>query len=201
MTLRRYAAFALHKEQVATCLYKKNAANNLYICRAMEMIPSKPTDKTIIHKGKPYVFSRMPLERYTEIAHLLAETATDGISEATTLFRLQQSLAQGVYEILGIDCQETGTLVGVVGVWHLWRRYSGKSAEIDHTYLHKDLRGAGLGTLFLDWIDGYLKSSSYDAVELNAYLQNSAAHKFYLNRGFRILGLHQVKKYEQWDIA
>ena len=107
--------------------------------------------------------------------------------------RLLEMYKINIYQVVGVF-NEADRLVGVASVWHMFRHYSGKSAELDHMYLEEEYRGGGLGRHFVNWIMSYLKGLQYEALELNAYVQNSGAHKLYLNMGFEILGFHHLKR-------
>jgi len=89
---------------------------------------------------------------------------------------------------------EDDKIIGVTGLWYCTRHYSGRSVEVDHVYIDDDYRGQGLGKQFFEWIYNYTKSKGYETIELNAYVQSSATHKFYLNEEFKILGFHFLKK-------
>lgn len=96
------------------------------------------------------------------------------------------------YECAGVYNDDI--LIGVAGLWYCTRHYSGRSVEPDHVYIEESYRNKGLGNLFFKWIANYVKEKGYETIELNAYVANSASHKFYFNMGFKILGYHFFKK-------
>ena len=96
------------------------------------------------------------------------------------------------YDCVGFYDGES--LVGLCGLWYQTRHYSGKSCELDHFYIKPDFQGKGLGTQFLDWISEKLKAEGYEAIELNAYKENTASHRLYAREGFEHLGFHFVKR-------
>ena len=49
------------------------------------------------------------------------------------------------------------------------------------------------GKQFLDWITLQLQKKDFKAIELNAYKENKAGHRFYNREGFVHLGFHFVK--------
>lgn len=96
------------------------------------------------------------------------------------------------YECAGIFDAEK--LIGISGMWFSTRHYSGKSVEIDHVYIDEKYRNNGLGKHFMDWITDYVKTKDVEAIELNAYIENPASHRFYENLGFKKPGYHFLKK-------
>jgi hypothetical protein len=85
-------------------------------------------------------------------------------------------------------------IIGLCGLWYQTRHYSGKSCELDHFYILPNYQGKGLGSQFLDWIGKKLKAEGYEALELNAYKENTASHRLYTREGFEHLGFHFVKR-------
>ncbi|WP_282121710.1 GNAT family N-acetyltransferase [Algibacter mikhailovii] len=96
------------------------------------------------------------------------------------------------YECAGI--YDSGTLVGVCGLWFCTRHYSGRSVEPDHVIIDEAYRNKGLGKQFFNWIYNYALSKDCETMELNTYVVNAESHKFYFNEGFKILGYHFLKK-------
>lgn len=99
---------------------------------------------------------------------------------------------QHEYDCVGFYSENT--LIGFCGLWYQIRHYSGKSCELDHFYIIPEYQGKGLGTQFLDWIGDKLKTKGFEAVELNAYKENTASHRLYAREGFIHLGFHFVKR-------
>lgn len=95
------------------------------------------------------------------------------------------------YECVGMYVNDN--LVGICGIWYMTRHYIGKSMEVDHVVIDKTVRGKGYGKIFFNWIYNYAKNKGCEASELNAYVQNSKGHKFYLNEGYTIKGFHYIK--------
>ena len=46
----------------------------------------------------------------------------------------------------------------------------------------------------MDWLEKHAKTIGCEALELNAYVTNHAAQKFWMNEGHRIIGFHFQKK-------
>jgi len=118
---------------------------------------------------------------------LLNENTADHILKE----RVQEMSTQN-YECIGVYDREK--LIGISGLWFQTRHYSGRSVEPDHVIIYEVYRSQGIGKLLFDWIDQYVISKGYEAIELNTYVQNTASHKFYYNEGYEILGFHFVKK-------
>lgn len=95
------------------------------------------------------------------------------------------------YECAGLYIK--GKLVGISGLWYTTRHYIGKSVEPDHVIIDETQRGKGLGKKFFNWIDNHVQSKGCEAIELNAYVNNTKSHKFYYNDGYNIYGFHFLK--------
>ncbi len=84
-------------------------------------------------------------------------------------------------------------LVGVSSGWITVRLYSGRQLEIDNFIIDTKYQSEGWGTYFLGHLERWAVENGCETVELNAYVGNSRAHKFYYTRGFKILGFHFQK--------
>ena len=95
------------------------------------------------------------------------------------------------YECIGLYVNDK--LSGISGLWYVTKHYIGKTVEPDHVIINDNLRGKGLGKQFFTWIDEYVKNKGCEGIELNAFVSNTKAHKFYYNEGYNIYGFHFVK--------
>ena len=86
-------------------------------------------------------------------------------------------------------------LIGICGVWVLFKYYIGKHLEADNVMIHPDYRGKGIGPFMLDWVNDYGKSIGCVATELNSYIPNDRGNKFWKNYGCQKLGYHYRKSY------
>jgi GNAT superfamily N-acetyltransferase len=120
----------------------------------------------------------------------LVKTLNPLLSESTLEQRLQQMIEQG-YACVGAYHQNE--LVAICGLWITTRFYCGKQIEPDNVIVAESYRGQGLGQQLMDWVYEYGRSQDCDVCELNAYVVNSAAHRFYFQQGFKILGYHFQK--------
>lgn len=96
------------------------------------------------------------------------------------------------YECHGVYVE--GELAGVFGLWFATRHYCGKTCEADHVFIKPEYRSQGLGKQMFQWIYDYARERGCETSELNAYVQNYAGHKFYLNENYVIKGYHFLKK-------
>ncbi|MCX2740646.1 GNAT family N-acetyltransferase [Pontibacter anaerobius] len=83
--------------------------------------------------------------------------------------------------------------VGLSGFWIGAKLYSGKYLEIDNFVVDDAHRGSGVGKLLLDWMQLRARQEGCEALMLDAYVTNSAAHRFYFREGFQIKGYHFYK--------
>ncbi len=105
--------------------------------------------------------------------------------------RIIEMAALPNYECIGLYVDDE--LVGISGLWYTTRHYIGKSVEPDHVIIDENYRGQNLGKQFFQWIYEHTRSKGCEAVELNAYTNNSKSHKFYYNEGYAIYGFHFLK--------
>lgn len=99
------------------------------------------------------------------------------------------------YRCLGIFMDSE--MIGMCGIWHMTRHYSGKSLEPDHIYVDAKYQGQGIGKKLFSFLETYAKENGYSCLELNTYTGNTKSHKLYYNLGFKILGFHFVKKFDK----
>lgn len=135
-------------------------------------------------------FKIIPAESIDVVVPLVKKMSNPSITESLLLKRFKEMVTQN-YECIGVYDAEK--LVGVSGLWFCTRHYSGRSVELDHVFIEDAYRNKGLGSKFVNWIQRYVKSKGYEAIELNAYIANEPSHKFYEREGFQKLGYHFVK--------
>ncbi|PIE48574.1 MAG: GNAT family N-acetyltransferase [Flavobacteriales bacterium] len=114
------------------------------------------------------------------------------IDKVTLKERLNEMLNYG-YQCAGLYFQ--GMLIGVSGVWTLYKYYIGKHLEVDNVIIHPDYRSRGLGKKLMDWIMDYGKSIGCVATELNSYITNDRGNQFWEEYGCEKLGYHFRKTY------
>lgn len=103
---------------------------------------------------------------------------------------LQQMLPNG-YRMVGAFAGNS--CVGLSGFWVSAKLYSGKYLEVDNFVVDKTCRSEGIGKLLSDWMQAEAQRLNCDTIMLDAYVTNSAAHKFYFREGFHIKSLHFYK--------
>lgn len=116
------------------------------------------------------------------------------IPVATLEQYLEEMFALNTYHCFGL--YEGETLIGISSGWITVRFYSGKQLEIDNVIIDAAARSKGIGAQFMQLIEQWASAHNCKTVELNAYVQNSDAHRFYYREGYRILGFHFQKKME-----
>ena len=118
------------------------------------------------------------------------------LNEDTDMSVLQKrlrELSNDAYHCAGAF--EDDQLVGICGVWELYKHYVGKHIELDNVVLLPEYRGKGIGEEMVAWIEAWAKEQGFVASELNCYVVNSAGMRFWLNQGYKILGFHCQKKW------
>ncbi len=89
---------------------------------------------------------------------------------------------------VGEDC------IAVAGYWFQTRLYCGKYVELDNVVVSSNYRSQGIGQLLCQAIEEEGQKNGCRVSNLNAYVSNSGAHRFYIKEGYRILGFHFTKQ-------
>jgi len=136
-------------------------------------------------------FKFLKLGNIKELIPLMQNFTNNKYSDSVLINRFK-NMFNHEYDCLGIYVNKN--LVGLCGLWYQTRHYSGKSCEIDHLYILPDYQNKGVGSKLVFWIENYLKKLGYEALELNAYKENTKSHELYKRLGFDHLGFHFVKR-------
>jgi len=135
-------------------------------------------------------FKIIPSDEINVVIPFVKKMAKVTISDSILLSRFKEMVNQD-YECLGVYIDEE--LVGICGMWFSTRHYCGKSVEIDHLYVIPKLRNNNIGGQIVSWVEKYAISKGFNAIELNAYIDNERSQKFYLKQGYKKLGFHFLK--------
>ena len=138
-----------------------------------------------------FEFKIITADTIESVVPLVKKMSKPHITEAILKERFKEMSTQN-YECVGVYVADQ--LIGVSGLWFCTRHYSGRSVELDHVFIDDAYRNKGLGTQFINWIETYVKTKGYQAIELNAYIDNVPSQNFYEKDGFQKLGYHFVKK-------
>jgi len=138
-----------------------------------------------------FQFKVIPSDSIEVVVPLVKKMSKASVTEDLLLKRFREMVTQN-YECIGV--YDAGELIGVSGLWYSTRHYSGRSVELDHVFIEDDYRNNGLGTQFINWIENYVKLKGYQAIELNAYIDNKPSQQFYERDNYARLGYHYVKQ-------
>lgn len=114
------------------------------------------------------------------------------VDDVTLKSRLDEMITQG-YQCVGVYDEER--LIGISGLWIITKYYVGKHIEPDNVIIHPEYQGQGIGKILMQWICDYAKSEGCIASELNCYIGNAEAHKFWENEGYSLIAKHFQKKF------
>jgi GNAT superfamily N-acetyltransferase len=114
------------------------------------------------------------------------------ISKEVLKKRLDEMLQQN-YQCIGIYDEEK--LIGICGIWILVKYYVGKHIELDNIIILPEYQNKGISTRLMGWIECYAKENDYIASELNCYVGNEDAHRFWEREGYEVIALHFQKKF------
>lgn len=107
--------------------------------------------------------------------------------------RMLTDMIKHSYRMVGVF--DGDKCIGVSGFWICTKLYSDKYLEPDNVVIDKDYRSKGVGKLLLDWLTEEAKRNHCKTMMLDAYLENTAGHKFYLREGFIARGYHFLKRF------
>jgi GNAT superfamily N-acetyltransferase len=118
-----------------------------------------------------------------------------GLNENMTLAQFEihtvEMLKQPNYDCIGI--WENEQLIACCGYWLLYKFYNGKHVEPDNVGVLESYRNFGLGKILMAELHKIATELNCNTSELNAYVSNYKAHKFYIEMGYKILGFHFQK--------
>ncbi|MBC7864381.1 MAG: GNAT family N-acetyltransferase [Bacteroidia bacterium] len=120
----------------------------------------------------------------------LVKQLTASLKKADYSLMLNDMLAHGYRMIVVYDGKNCA---GLSGFWISTKIYSGKYVELDNVIIDKNYRSKGIGKILCDGILEIAKNQGCKTAMLDAYVENSAGHKFYLREGYIIRGFHFIK--------
>lgn len=123
----------------------------------------------------------------------LLQVLNEKISEEILKSRLDEMIKQN-YQCIGIFDKKQ--LIGICGIWILTKYYVGKHIEPDNVIILSEYQNQNIGKKLMNWIYDYAKKNDCVASELNCYVNNDKAHKFWEKEGYKVIGLHYQKKFE-----
>jgi ribosomal protein S18 acetylase RimI-like enzyme len=88
---------------------------------------------------------------------------------------------------------EGDACLGLSGYWIGHKLYCGRYLEIDNFVVDAGHRSRGIGQLLVDELIRIAQRESCVNVMLDAYLENTAGHRFYERHGFVKRGYHFIR--------
>ena len=88
---------------------------------------------------------------------------------------------------------EGDACLGLSGYWIGHKLYCGRYLEIDNFVVDAKHRSRGIGQLLVDELIRIAQREGCMNVMLDAYLENTAGHRFYERHGFVKRGYHFIK--------
>ena len=88
---------------------------------------------------------------------------------------------------------EGDACLGLSGYWIGHKLYCGRYLEIDNFVVDAKHRSHGIGQLLVDELIRIAQREGCMNVMLDAYLENTAGHRFYERHGFMKRGYHFIK--------
>ena len=92
------------------------------------------------------------------------------------------------YKVLSIE--EQGTVVCIAGFRICEKLAWGKTLYIDDLVTKESARSSGYGSRAIDFLKEHAVNLGCSQLHLDSNIQRSHAHKFYLNKGFKIASFH-----------
>ena len=110
---------------------------------------------------------------------------------ATYAAYLEEMIPMGYRQMI---VQEQGECIALAGYWINTKLYCGRYAELDNVIVTANHRDRGVGRLLCQQIEAEAIRQGCKTVLLDAYVENSKAHRFYFREGYIIRGYHFLKK-------
>lgn len=121
----------------------------------------------------------------------LVKQLNPGLSKQKYKYMLKDMIRSG-YKM--VAAYHDKNCIGISGYWIATKIYSGKYLEIDNLVVDVNYRSKGIGKKLCAFILKIAKKSGCETVMLDAYAENSPAHRFYYREGFFVRGFHFLKK-------
>ena len=134
----------------------------------------------------PIRIDEIPADRLPDIVPLL-RVLDPSIAEATLRERVAEMARRGFHCFGAYDGER---LVGCCGAWVLTKYYIGRHVEPDDVVVLPEYRSTGVGAALMDRVHAFGRDNGCAAAELNCYVGNGAGHKFWFNRGYRVIAFH-----------
>lgn len=136
-------------------------------------------------------FKEVTIDRLDELSqlalHLNKNYTVDALKKHFT-----EMFAYNNYHCFVLE--DNGKIIAITSGWETVRLYYGKQLEVDNVLVDPTIQSKGIGSFFFEKIDEWAKQRNFDTIELNTYVENDRSHKFYFNKGYKILGFHFQKK-------
>lgn len=101
--------------------------------------------------------------------------------------RVAEMVVQG-FQCFGAFQQDR--LVGIAGFWIKTRYHTGRVIEPDAVFVAASYQSRGLGERMMRCVLEYGRQHECLESELHCYVSNAAAHRFWMNQGYRIIAFH-----------
>lgn len=112
------------------------------------------------------------------------------ISKALFTKRLKEMIPFGYHALAAFD----GTkMVGISGFWLRSRFWCGRQLDIDNFFVDPAYRGAGIGSMMVEWLEKRALKEKCELMVLDTYADYFLAQRFYYREGFVATGYHFTK--------
>jgi ribosomal protein S18 acetylase RimI-like enzyme len=145
--------------------------------------------KTFTIKDKSFTIGLLQNEEMLTLFPLIEEL-NPGMQKTLFEERLTEMQANK-FNCIGVWYEDK--LVACCGFWILIKFYNGRHVEPDNVGVLAGYRNFGLGQIMMDFLHAHAKQLGCTYSELNAYVSNNRAHKFYFKDDYKILGFHFQK--------
>ncbi len=113
--------------------------------------------------------------------------------EKTYIEYLEDMIPKGYSQLIMLEGEEC---VALAGFWINTKLYCGKYVELDNVIVPAKHRDRGLGKLLCRFVEAEAIRLGCTTGLLDAYVENSKAHRFYFREGYIIRGYHFLKKFQ-----
>lgn len=122
----------------------------------------------------------------------LYKNITDKLEDHILHDRFQQVLKDD-YKIVAVYPQDSAIPVGLMGLSHGIRVYTGPYIEINHLVVDPEWRGNGVAKKMLAFAESYARLRDIGALSLDSYNNALSAHSLFEECDYSEIGKHFLK--------
>ena len=125
-------------------------------------------------------------KEHIDIILPIVSAVNDQLNIQTITDRLTEMFAYPNYYCFGLFDEDE--LIALTSGWALTKIYSGRQLELDNFAVAAHRRNDGSGKILHTKVQHWAQENGFVSLELNCYVSNGRAHKFYFSQDYSIIG-------------